>query len=165
MNWLTMALVLNALINARVAVLKIQDNEDRIKAGVLKRQDTDFSWDWWGVFALVAWVFVSPLVSAVWILKKIMFPRGIKSKFAREQEKRAAEKKARKAELERRHLMEDQLREVLEWAPGSIVAKEQPQEMAIGWQAAADVFDAAVEKVRRNAGMPWHASASSRRSA
>lgn len=154
MNWLTMALVLNALINARVAVLKFQDNEDRIKAGVVNRHETDFSWDWWGLAAFVAWIVFSPFVTAVWILKKVMFPRGIKSKFAREQEKLAAEQRKR-----------DQLREVLEWAPGSIVAKEQPQEMAIGWQAAADVFDAAVEKVRSNAGMPWHASASSRRSA
>jgi hypothetical protein len=149
------ALVANALINARVAVLFIQDGEDRVKARVAGKFDV-IRWDGIGYLFLVAWVWFAPLITTYWILKKILFPRGIKSKFAKQQEAKRAREAAATAAAERELELQRTIEDMKTWIPGSIVC-EAPQQAALGWEAAADVFDIACAQVSADRGKPWTA--------
>lgn len=149
---------INALINARVAVLVIQDGEDRVRAGV-EGKLTVVHWDSFGVIVLIGWTYLSPLITAVWLVRKVLFPRGIKSKFAKEQEARRANEAAVKAAAERELELQRTIEDMRTWIPGSIVG-DVPQQMALGWEAAADMFDVAGAKVYEDMGKPWRVSVS-----
>lgn len=156
-NIIWAVIVVNALINMRIGILEFQDGEDRVKARQV-HADEVLCWSGAGVSALVAWVVFSPIVTIVWLTKKLLFPRGIKSKFAKEQEAKKAKEEAERAlqemEEERKRLFLEAQAILVDWAPGSLVTSE-PEQHALGWEAAADVFDAAADQVRRDKGKPW----------
>lgn len=164
MNTLVWAgLVVNALVHLRMAVLDVQDGEDRVRAGVNTSSEV-ICWQkgGYGKTAVIFRTIMAPLSTIFLAGKFLLFPRGIKSRFARQQEAEAkldAEKKAH----------EEALRQVAEhealvraWAPGTLIDKPQPEQFALGWHAAADAFDAASELVARTKGQPWSPRPSTR---
>lgn len=165
MNMLLWAgLAANALLHLRIAVLQVQDGEDRVAAGEYTSHEV-VCWRKGGhgkSFVLARTLF-SPFITAFWVGKRILFPRGIKSQFAKEQEAEVAfeaKVKAEQEEEQRRLLRyQEQAALIKAWVPGEILlAKPQPepeQQVALDWHAAADVFDAHAANVARTAGQPW----------
>lgn len=161
-------LAANALVHLRFAVLQVQDGEDRVKAGEATPK-TVVCWrkDGYGVTYVVLRTLASPILTAYKVSKFLLFPRGVKSQFAKEQETKAWEKffmeteeANLKAEEEKQAQLQAQTKElealILTWAPGEVLlATPQPEQVALGWHAAADVFDAAADHVARTKGEPW----------
>jgi hypothetical protein len=147
------ALIVNALVHLRLSILRVQDGQDRVDAGLAEPNKTA-CWQQWGKVDVALDVLFSPIVTAYkgtkFLLKVLLFPRGIKSKFAKWQEAEAA-----------RELLEKQVQDaevfVHTWVPGEILfAKNQPeQQVALAWDHAADVFDTACDLVARTKGQPW----------
>jgi hypothetical protein len=144
-------LIVNALVHLRLEVLEVQDGQDRIDAGETVSNSVS-SWDRGGRWDVVLRVLFSPIITAYYVpkflLKHLLFPRGIKSKFARQQEaeakaQAAADRAAEAAEL------------VRSWAPGEILFAKLEPAMVLGWSQAADAFDVASELIARTAGQPW----------
>lgn len=164
MNTLLCAgLAANALLHLRIAVLEVQDGEDRVAAGERTPQDT-ICWrkGGHGKSFILARTLFSPLITAFWAGKFLLFPRGIKSRFAKEREAEVAFEARVKAEQEEeQHRLlqyQEQAALIQAWAPGEILlAQPQPEseQVALDWHAAADVFDAHAANVARTAGQPW----------
>jgi hypothetical protein len=157
MNMLLWAgLTVNALVHLRYAILKVQDGEDRYKAG----QTTPAHLRWAnagdGNWHIAFRVICSPVITASLAIKFLLFPRGIKSKFAKEQEAKA-KAAAKKKEQELLALQLAQAQELIRaWAPGEVLlATPEPADLALGWNHAADAFDAFSDLVARTAGQPW----------
>jgi len=156
-------LAANALVQLRMAVLEVQDGEDRVQAKEATPNDV-FCWQSDGIPYVVLRTIFSPVITtysigksllpaALGIGKFLLFPRGIKSKFAREQEAKAA-----------RELLEKQVRDaevlVHTWVPGEILfAEHEPEQVALTWDHAADAFDVLCNHVARTAGQPWSPAA------
>lgn len=154
-------LAANALVNLRIAVLHVQEGTDRVAAGVDKPEET-VHWGpgGQGVATVIIWTMISPAVTAFTATKFLLFPRGIKSKFAKEQEAKAAVEAATKLQAEKDavFLMSFQEAEAIvrAWNPGDIVlAESEPEQLALGWHTAADAFDSAADLIKRTAGQPW----------
>lgn len=118
MAWFWGAYALGFLFMVRYVVLEIQDDFDRenfehAKKGKNKRS----SWEPADVFLVIFAGSIWYLIVGFYVLKFLMFPRGLKSKFTREQEKLAkaeeAEARAAKAEEDLRRMQD----EVLRFAP------------------------------------------------
>lgn len=115
--------------------------------------------------ALAANALLAPAVTSYWITKKILFPRGIQSKFAKEQQRKEALRKAnellQQQAIERERLFKEAQAILVDWAPGAIVAGppnvEREPSSALAWLAAADLFDAAADRVRQDTGKVWTA--------
>lgn len=161
-------LVANALVHLRSAVLRVQDGEDRVKAGEFKAEEV-ICWQEGGVgipFVILC-TMVAPILTAYKVGKFLLFPRGIKSQFAKEQEARDLEKRMReweeaalKADEEERAQLLARTKEyealILAWAPGDILlAAPQPEQLALSWDDAADAFDVHAAHVAATAGQPW----------
>lgn len=162
MNTLLLAgLVANAIINLRIAVLMVQDGEDRVQAGQAQVIDT-ICWQkgGFGVATVIAWTILAPVVSAFYIGKRLLFPRGIKSRFAKEEQARVkAEAEQKEHDLALAKLREHEAL-IQAWAPGEILlAPPEPKQVALGWHDAADAYDAAADLVARTAGQPWSPTA------
>ena len=151
-------LVANAIAHLRIAVLQVQDGEDRVKASDRKAADTIHWADRSGLPYLAFRVLASPALTTYTIGKLMLFPRGIKSKFAQEQEAKAQAEASLKAERDKQEEFEAQLKEahtlVAVWSPGEFLCPE-PEQVALGWHHAADAFDAAEKIIRDSAGQPW----------
>lgn len=160
MNTLLWAgLAANALVQLRVGILEIQDEVDRVKAGVLKSSEA-WQWNTEASVYLFARVAVSPVITVYKAAKFLMFPRGVKSKFTRQQEAKAkadalAEEMLQRAEREAIEYKE-QAALVATWAPGEILlAAPEPEQVALNWDHAANVFDNWCDHVAATAGQPW----------
>jgi hypothetical protein len=151
-------LAANALVHLRIAVLQVQDGVDRVAAG--DKEPTDvIEWkDCEGAFYIFIRVLASPVLTAYAAAKFLLFPRGIKSRFAREQKAKAQAEALHRAERDRQEELEAQLQEahalVAVWSPGEFLCPE-PEQVALGWHHAADALDAAEKILRDNAGQPW----------
>lgn len=170
MNTLLWAgLALNALAHLRMAVLDVQDGEDRVQAG-LNQPSEVLCWQkgGYGKTAVLIRTLVAPLSTIFLVGQFLLFPRGIKSKFAKEQEVKA---KADACAAVAAELQQETLRQLAEaealiqiWTPGEfLTAPAKPEQVALGWHAAADAFDAASDLVARTAGQPWSPAPSARR--
>lgn len=167
---LWVGLAVNAVANLRAQVLVVQDGEDRVKAGKATVTDV-FAWRsggfGWG--SIILRTLLSPPVTVFMFGKHVLyplakwalFPRGITSKFAKQQAAAAAA-----AEKEREREAEAEV--LRNWRPGEfLLAPQQPvalpvvtspepmEQVALGWQAAADVFDGWSAMVAETAGQPW----------
>lgn len=151
-------LLANALVHLRIAVLQVQDGVDRVAAGDKKPVDVIEWKDGEGAFYILIRVLSAPVLTAYAATKFLLFPRGIKSKFAREQEAKAQAEALLQAERDKLEELEVQLREahtlVAVWSPGEFLCPE-PKQLALGWDHAADAFDDAAEHIKRTAGQPW----------
>jgi hypothetical protein len=164
MNTLLWAgLVANAIVHLRIAVLEVQDGEDQVKAGKVSVHET-ICWQKGGrgIPTVLVWVLLAPAITAFTVGKFLLFPRGIKSKFAKEQA--ALAKLAAQAEAEQKQAEEAARRYeegvdlIRTWAPGAVLLaapEPQPEQVALGWNHAADAFDVACEMVAATKGQPW----------
>jgi hypothetical protein len=106
------------------------------------------------------WTILAPFITTFAVTKFLLFPRGIKSKFAKEQEAKAAAEAAARQRKEDEETLLVRVREAEElissWAPGEVLlAETQPAQLALGWTSAADAFDSAADLIKRTAGQPW----------
>jgi hypothetical protein len=164
-------LVANALVHLRLAVLEVQDGEDRVQAGEAKAEAV-FCWSQTGsaILHIISRTLLSPALTTYKVGKFLLFPRGIKSKFAKEREAQQLEKlwmETNKAEAERQaqHWAQVQQLEayVRAWVPGEILlAKHEPEQVALTWDHAADAFDTFAEQVAQTKGQPWRVGAGQR---
>jgi flagellar biosynthesis/type III secretory pathway M-ring protein FliF/YscJ len=113
--------VTGALAMARHQILSIQseiDEQQDVYDKTRKREREEYYWrlEWDGgdigriFFTSLFWIFIC----IYYIIKFVMFPRGVKSKYAREKEKarkaKEAERKAAKAEEDLRKMQDEVLR-------------------------------------------------------
>jgi hypothetical protein len=151
-------LAANALVHLRIAVLQVQDGVDRVAAGDKKPREVIRWKEGEGAFYVLVRVLASPVLTAYVAAKFLLFPRGIKSKFARGQEAKAQAEALLQAERDKQEELESQLQEahalVAVWSPGEFLCPE-PEQVALDWHHAADAFDAAEKILRDNAGQPW----------
>lgn len=169
--WIIAALLLNAAAWLRKAVLFIQDGTDRVKAGApcpkgchaLATTRNTYCWgdgEGTGVLYVVIRTVGSPLLTLHLLVKLALFPRGIKSDFAKEQERqrKAQEAAARQGELEAEVRRLTEL--VVSWDPGSFIEPKaieaHPIDAAtMAWQRAADDFDQAAMLISATKGTAW----------
>ena len=98
----------------------------------------------------------SPFLTAFKVGKFLLFPRGIKSQFAKEQEAEAAAAALEAARQEELLQLKEHEALIRAWAPGELLlAEPQPEQLALTWDHAADVFDAHCKHVADTAGQPW----------
>jgi flagellar biosynthesis/type III secretory pathway M-ring protein FliF/YscJ len=133
--------VVGALIMARYQILLIQSrideeqfNYDKASKKERKEEDWYLEWDSDDRSEVIRKSWFWELFLAYYIIRFLMFPSGIKSKFAREQEKvrkaKEAEHRAAKAEKDLRRMQD----EVLRFAPQETAAHalERLRRMADG---------------------------------
>lgn len=179
------ALAVNAFFVARKAILFVQNGSDQVDDPDSKRTKYN-TWCWQdgsGHAVVAAAVIASPFITLHKVAKFIMFPRGLKSEYAKELERRKAQEEIDKADRELLKRMPELERQVRSWAPGGyILDSEQLQAdvaqierdtaKALGaderhaalhaaisdtgsWSTAADSFDEYAALIAANAGVAW----------
>lgn len=122
MFWLLYVLnyLIGALLMTRIATLRLRDKYERRMA--YWRDQVRYGSgrpEWyayvWGIIPLVVFWPIVVLALASW---KLIFPRGVKTQFAKERELEAALKRAREEAADRDKQIQDLEKEVRTWTPG-----------------------------------------------
>lgn len=179
------ALAVNAFFVARKAILFIQDGSDRVEDPESKRTVRN-TWCWQdgsGIPVVAGAILASPVLTAYKVVKFLMFPRGLKSDYAKERERREAQERIDRADRELLDRMPELERQVRTWRPGGYILDgdalqadidhiEADTMKALGarehhtalldaitdnrsWDMAADDFDRHAAIIAANAGQPW----------
>lgn len=154
--WIGALYVIGALISARTYILFLQtkvEKEDR-RAHWHQEPESIFV-----IFILAVW----PLIAAAWLSWKIMFPRGVRTKYSiqreREAKRRDYERAVQQMERAARRMLELELEAKV--APLAICAgpgdepTDEQREAAMAYAKAEREFEEACKIVSDNRGKPW----------
>lgn len=164
MNWIVWSIwAACSVYSFRRTVLHLQDGADRIAAGAPMRDDPNTTatknntntWDEFGAIQLIASTLFAPAVVAFRLGKKLLFPRGIKSEFAREQERLLAEQQVFFDNERRERETEQAMRQLQAWDPGEYIESGAPINPALLQLEAAAQFAEAEKVLRATAGQDW----------
>lgn len=170
------ALAVNAFFVARKAILFVQNGSDKVADPANKTTKYEV-WCWQdgsGILVVTVAFLASPALTAFKVAKFLMFPRGIKSNYAKEKERREAQERIDQADRELLKQMPELERQVRSWAPGGYILDVDQLQADLDriendtirvldakvaehrpWVQAADSFDEYAALIEANAGMPW----------
>jgi hypothetical protein len=154
--WFGAAYVIGALISARTYILGLQTKVEK---------DTRSTHTHWhqepeSIFVVLV-VAVWPIIAALWLSWKIMFPRGVRTKYSVQRKREARQREHERAVQQ----MERAARRMLELeakvAPLAICAgpgdepTDEQREAAMAYAKAEREFEEACRIVSENRGKPW----------
>lgn len=155
-NWWWLAYFVGALISARTYILALQTRVEKDSRTTHTRWHQEPE-SIFVVFVVAVW----PIIAAVWLSWKIMFPRGVRTKYSiqreREAKRRDYERAAEQMERAARRMLELEAKVVplaICAGPGDEPTDEQ-REAAMLYAKAEREFEEACRVVSENRGKPW----------